>query len=148
MAEIKGGDRLKDFFQHLNDKLDNASSVKVGFLAEATYPDGTPVAMIAAIQEYGAPRAGIPPRPFFRNMIAAKSAEWGPAMGELLIENDFDSLRMYQLTGEAISSQLRQSIQDTNSPALAPATIKRKGFAKTLIDTGHLYQSVAYEVKE
>jgi len=104
--------------------------------------------MVAAVQNFGAPRAGIPPRPFFSNMIAEKSPEWGPALGALLIDNEFDAFRALQLAGEGISGQLVQSIQDTNSPPLAQSTIDAKGFSKTLIDTGQLWQSVAYEVKE
>jgi hypothetical protein len=40
-----------------------------------------------------------------------------------------------------------QSIRDLVSPALAPATVARKGFSKPLIETGHLLNSVAVEVK-
>ena len=148
MATITGGDKLATILRALVEKSTNASSVKVGFLSGASYPDGTPVAMVAAVQNFGAPRAGIPPRPFFSNMIAEKSPEWGPALGALLIDNEFDAFRALQLAGEGISGQLVQSIQDTNSPPLAQSTIDAKGFSKTLIDTGQLWQSVAYEVKE
>jgi len=145
---IRGGDKLAARLDHIARMAGNASAVKVGFLAEATYPDGTPVAMIGAIQEFGAPRAGIPPRPFFRTMIARKQHEWGPAVGALMIDHDYDALRVLQLAGEAIAGQLRQSIVDTNAPPLAESTIKRKGFAKPLVDTGHMLNSVDYEVKE
>jgi hypothetical protein len=148
MATITGGDKLKSLLKMLEERMTNASSVKVGFLAEATYPDGKPVAMIAAIQEFGAPRAGIPPRPFFRNMIAAKSPEWPAAMAALLKANGYDAFRALQLTGEGISGQLKQSIIDTNSPPLAQATIDRKGFAKPLVEKGIMLQAVSYEVKE
>lgn len=148
MATITGGGGLEKLLRELNERAHNASSVSVGFLSGSTYPDGTPVAMVAAVQNFGAPRAGIPPRPFFSNMIADKSREWGPALGALLVDNGFDAFRALQLAGEGISGQLRQSIIDTNSPALAQATIDRKGFSKPLVDTGQMLQSVAYEVKE
>ena len=48
--------------------------------------------------------------------------------------------------GQGISGQLKQSIVDTNEPPLAASTIARKGFAKPLVDTGHMLQSVDYEV--
>jgi len=48
--------------------------------------------------------------------------------------------------GEGIAGQLRESIQSTNSPPLAESTIEAKGFEKPLIDTGHMWNSVAYEV--
>lgn len=102
--------------------------------------------MIAAIQEWGAPRAGIPPRPFFRNMIAAKSPEWPDAIANLMREHNYDMAKVFALVGEAIAGQLRQSIIETNSPALAQSTIDRKGFSKPLIESGHMLQSVDYRV--
>ena len=148
MATIRrnGGIGFAAAMAQLAAHLTNACAVRVGFLEGATYPDGKPVAMIAAIQDGGAPGAGIPPRPFFRNMIAAKQAEWGPAMAGLMQANGNDAARVLALTGEAIKGQLQQSIRDTNAPPLAPSTIARKGFAKPLIETGHMMNSVDYEV--
>ena len=80
-------------------------------------------------------------------MIEKKKAEWGPAIGNLLVANGYDALRTLQLTGEAVAGQLRQSIVDTNEPALARTTVLRKGFDKPLVDTGHLLNSVDYQVK-
>ena len=139
MAEISGGNRLQVALQGMARKLASAKSVRVGFLENATYPDGTPVAMVAAIQEFGAPKVGIPPRPFFRNMIAAKSSEWPKAIGDLLIANDYDAEKTLKLTGEGIRGQLQQSIIDTNAPELSPVTLmlrKMKSQNPDLIVTG------------
>lgn len=146
MATIRGGERFEAVLRDIADKLRDGGSVRVGFLENATYPDGEPVAMIAAIQEFGAPAAGIPPRPFFRNMIAEKSGEWPKAIADLMIENDYDFSVVGPLVGEAISGQLRQSIVDTNEPPNAPSTIRKKGHAKPLVDSGMMLQSVSYEV--
>lgn len=148
MAEVRGG---KDFERHLSEiarMLGGERALRVGFLSKATYPGGTPVALIAAIQNWGAPAAGIPPRPFFSNMIAEKMGEWPRAIGSLLLANGYDALRVLQLTGEAVAGQLRQSIVDFDNVPLAPSTIKRKGFSKQLVDTAHMLNSVDYEVKE
>lgn len=147
MATIRGGDKLAAALADIARKLDNGGTLRVGFLEKATYPDGKPVAMIAAINEYGAPAAGIPPRPFFRNMIAAKSGEWAPAIANLLPANGYDAVKVLDLAGAAIEGQLRQSIIDTNEPPNAPSTIAKKGFNKPLVDTGHLLKSVDHEVK-
>ena len=48
--------------------------------------------------------------------------------------------------GEGIKGQLQQSIRDTNAPPLAPATVSAKGFAKPLIDSSNMINSVDYEV--
>lgn len=146
--EIEIGAKLRRKLEELGAKLGSNKSVKIGFLEGATYPDGTPVAMIAAIQDYGAPAAGIPPRPFFRNMIAEKSRTWAQAISINLRNTNYDVDKTLRLVGEGIAGQLRQSIKDTNEPPLKPATIKAKGFDKPLVDTGHMLNSIDYEVVE
>lgn len=147
MATIRGGEKLKDALRGLTDKISRPATLRVGFLEGATYPDGTPVAMIAAIQDYGAPKVGIPPRPFFRNMVADKSPEWPNAIAEQLRANNYDPARTLDVVGAAIAGQLRDSILATNEPPLKDATIRRKGFAKPLVDTGHLLNSIDHEVR-
>jgi hypothetical protein len=48
-----GGDKLKAKLGEIARQVARADTVNVGFLSDATYPDGTPVAAIAVIQEYG-----------------------------------------------------------------------------------------------
>ncbi|ATJ91544.1 hypothetical protein HK16_05810 [Acetobacter senegalensis] len=52
-VKIKGGERIRAYLKELEGKVQNAKAVKAGFLEGATYPDGTPVAYIASIQEFG-----------------------------------------------------------------------------------------------
>lgn len=147
MAALRGGAKLEGFLRSLGDKLRRPVTLRVGFLQGATYPDGTPVAMVAAIQNFGAPRAGIPPRPFFSNMVDDKSGEWSGAMAGLLKQTGYDVEKSFELLGDGIAGQLRQSIVDFSGVPLKPATIARKGFSKELIDTGHMLNSVSFEVK-
>lgn len=146
MVAIKGGEKIEGALREIADKISKPATLRVGFLEGATYPDGTSVPMVAAIQEFGAPKVGIPPRPYFRNMIAAKSPEWGDAVAETLKAADYDVDRAFGQVGEGIKGQLQQSIVETNSPPLAPATVAKKGFDKPLIDTGHMMNSADYEV--
>lgn len=147
MATLTGGQKLEEKLRELAKNVSKKATLRVGFLEKAKYPDGKPVAMIAVIQDFGAPSRGIPPRPFFRNMIAKYSKEWPWAIAQLLKDNDLDAEKALDLAGFAIAGQLRQSIQDTNSPPLAQSTIQRKGFSKPLIDTGHMYNSVDHDVE-
>lgn len=144
MATISGGKKLEIELARMAANLAGGKTLRVGFLENATYPDGTPVAMIAAIQDLGS--GDIPPRPFFRNMIAAKSGEWPKALGDLLKDNDYDSAKALEEMGHGIKGQLQQSIRDTNSPPLAASTIARKGHAKPLIDTTLMISRVDFEV--
>ena len=133
---ISTGPGLRKRLSEIARGLDKAAKVRIGFLENATYPDGKPVAMIAAIQEFGAPARNIPPRPFFRQMIAAKSPEWPQAIADLAVSTDYDAAAMLGQTGEAIAGQLRESIVNLTEPPLAPATVARKGSEKPLIDSG------------
>lgn len=161
-------------------------TLKVGFLAGATYPEGMPVAMIAAVNEFGGsitvlareqtlhfrtnPRTGkvgtrfvkaskanfaqsvmipahtitVPPRPYFRTMIASKSAAWSGAITSLMQQNDLDTRAALEAMGEQIKGQLQEAIRELTSSPLAKSTIKRKGFDKPLIDSSHMLNSVDY----
>lgn len=123
MATIKGGERAAAYLRDIADRITNAGTLRVGFLENATYPDGTPVALVAAVQNFGAPSRGIPPRPFFSNMIDEKSGTWGPQVAALLPGDGYDGAKTLTKMGEQISGDLRQSIVDTNSPALSPVTL-------------------------
>lgn len=161
MATFKGRAGAERVIAQFGDALAGGGKVRVGFLENATYPDGKPVAMIAAIQEFGAPRANIPPRPFFRNMIRAKQSEWGLATALALRDSGYNPANALARVGEGITGQLRQSIIDTNSPPLRESTIVAKGGtagmvynaadpstfpAKPLVHTGHMLNSVDYQV--
>lgn len=147
MVTFRGGQKLDGYLTELAKDLTNASEVRVGLLAGSTYPDGTSVPLIAAINEFGAPSRGQPPRPFFRNMITAKSGGWGDGVAQALAATDNDARKALEIAGEGIKGQLAQSIVDLVSPPLAPSTIARKGFDKPLIDSGHMLNSIGVEVK-
>jgi hypothetical protein len=144
---VSGGAKLEAALRTLAAKVASPGTLRVGVLEKSRYPDGTPVAMIAAIQDFGAPAAGIPPRPFMRNAIAEHKAEWPKALGDLLKDNDYQTKPALEKFGQGVAGQIRQSIIDTNQPPLKPATIRRKGFEKPLVDTGQLLASIDYEVK-
>lgn len=146
--ELKGGDRLQARLDQLGKQFGSAKGVKAGFLEGATYPDGTPVATIAAIQDGGAPAVGIPPRPFMRNVIARNSPEWGALLLTQIRLAGGDVDKALGKMGLIMAGQIRESIINTNEPALKPATIRRKGFSKPLIDTSTMINAVDSEVVE
>jgi hypothetical protein len=182
MAEFafKGGDRLKVRLDEMARNLKKGASVRVGFLEGATYSDGTSVPMVAAIQEFGAPSQGIPPRPYFRQMIQANAGHWGDDVAGALKHTDFDAARALHFIGELLAGELRQSIIDVTEPELSKVTLLlRERFwtnpgdikfsdvrearadiamgaepsvsgtqAKPLVWSGHLLNSVDYEVEE
>lgn len=145
MATIRGGDKFEKKLAELVAKFGSSKEVlRVGFLENATYPDGTLVAAVAAYNNFGTRR--IPPRPFFSNMVRQKSGGWPMTLANLLKTNDIN--KSLALMGEGIKGQIQQSIKDTNSPPLSAVTVKAKGFDKPLINTSHMINSVSYEVKK
>lgn len=145
--EIKGGDKLTAALNHIASQVTKAATLEIGFMADATYPDGTSVALVATLNEFGVPSRGQPPRPFFRSMIAEKSGEWPAAVGDLLVANDYDAEKTLSLTGDAIKGQLQQEIATFVGAPLAESTVKAKGSSKALVDSGHMLNSVDFIVK-
>lgn len=141
---LQGADGVSKALEAIAKRM-GGGEVAVGFMEGATYPDGTPVAAVAYWNEFGG--VGRPARPFFRQMIAAESPTWAPKMAKLAKATEYDGPRVLALMGEDVKGALQQSINDFTSPALAPSTIDAKGFAKPLIDTSHMINSIAYEVK-
>lgn len=120
---VTGGAATQAHLNALIARIERGKAVNVGFLEGATYPDGTKVAMVAAIQNFGAPAASIPPRPFFTNMVASKSPDWADALGRVLVATQYDTRAALTMMGEGIKAQLQESIKDTNTPALSKITL-------------------------
>jgi hypothetical protein len=89
----------------------------------------------------------IPPRPFFRTMIAQNKDSWGPALGAIVKQNKgIKAKDALSLLGSIMVGQLKASIIAMKTPPNAPSTIRKKGFDNPLIDTSHMLNSVDYEV--
>lgn len=143
-VELRGGKKLESELLLLGRDLARGGNVQVGFLSNARYPDGKPVALIAAIQDFGS--GTIPPRPFFRGMIARESPGWGNALALNLKATNYDVAATLGRMGAGIKGQLQKSIIDLWAPPLAPSTIARKGFDKPLIETSHMLNSADFRV--
>ena len=142
MSALIGGEKLQRVLAEIGSNMEG--SVSVGFLGGATYPDGTSVAQVAFWNEYGTTR--IPPRPFFRTMIANESPGWGVLMQKAAKHYEYNGDTVLQFMGVKIAEQLQQSIAGWQTPSNAPFTIAAKGFNKPLVDTGQMQNSVDFEV--
>ena len=132
--------------------------VSVGFFDTAKYPDGTPVAYVAAIQEFGHPEGNIPARPFFRSAIAKiKQAFVDNSRAGVLaaLEGRIAPQAMLERLGMMGSSAVQESITDGNYEPLKQSTLDAKQSkkrtagisSKPLIDTAQMLQSVTYAVE-
>lgn len=105
---------------------------------------------LATIHEFGAPAAGIPSRPFLRSTFDAKKAAWNSLMARLItkvVAGHLDVVAALELVGQRAAGDVRNRItQGGNFVPNKPATIRRKGSSKPLIDKGLLLQSISHQV--
>ncbi len=147
------GQRIKGF---------DTREVRVGWFEGVNYPNGTSVATVATIQEYGSPSQNIPPRPFLRPAIDGNRDKWiktlisgakAAGKGSISADNVLDAVGL-QVVGD-----IKQSIQSVTSPALSQSTINARAakyasgevtssLTKPLIDTGLMISSTNHLVAD
>ena len=64
-------DKIKATLERIPEEFEGMVA-QVGFPSGINYEDGTSVAYVAAIQEFGAPAVNNPPRPFMQPTVKAK----------------------------------------------------------------------------
>jgi hypothetical protein len=152
-----GAERLRMFLEGVGDKVG-----KVGFFPSSKYEDGTPVAYVATIQEYGAPAQGIPATGFMRSTVETKQGEWrGIAQqgARAMIAGNATGAQVLEAIGLKAAGDIRYTIAKVNSPPLAASTIAARlrrradkstvgGLTKRLVDTGTLLNAVTNSVEE
>ena len=128
----------------LSKYKDMNASVRVGVLENATYPDGTPVAMVAFWNEYGTRTS--PVRAFFRTTVSENKKNWVLSVQNLMKMHN-DPKQVMGLIGVHMQ-QIVQSINTWSDPPNSAYTIAKKGFDKPLVETGVLMRSIKSEVGE
>ena len=126
---------------------------KVGWFDTAKYPDGTPVAYVAAVQEYGFPEGNIPPRLGMRSTSAEKRAEWGGGAGQAskaVLAGKLTAIAAMETLGLKAAGDFRKHISEVTAPPLKVNTVKARlagkkqgnvvsiTVAKPLVATGHM----------
>lgn len=140
----------------------NGKVAKIGWLESAQYPDGTEVAYVAAIQEFGSPEKGIPPRPFIQPTIDTEQANWLKIMidgAKQVQDGKIDAEDVLRAVGVQAAGDIRKAIANVTSPALKESTVKArarkyksgksevtKSLTKPLIDSGLMISSCTNSV--
>lgn len=121
---FSGGEKMDQLLKEMSDRVLEKGELEVGFPeGTPTYENGTSVPMVAAIHEFGAPRAHIPKRPIFAPMIKDRSDEWVIVLTEYLKASDFSSAISLDGLGEVMRADLQLSIQSVIAPPLSPVTL-------------------------
>jgi len=142
---------MDDLTRHLQnlvaDLKDNTA--KAGWFPTAVYPNGTPVAHVALIQEKGDPAHNIPPRPFMRPAIASNKQKWVDNLGGM-IKSGMSGRDALELTAVTMAADIQAGIIAVTTPALKASTVrarvrrtasgkaKSSNISKPLVDTGYM----------
>lgn len=157
MVQVKGGNKAQGYLAAISQQLGGGATADVGFPENAKYPDGTSVAMVAALNEFGTRTQ--PPRPFFRNTIDERAGAWAHNTGVALKRTKYNAAAAMALVGQGAKEDVQDSIRKLTDPPLAESTIARKtkktrkkvrgvlGPAKPLIDTAHMLNTVSVRVR-
>ena len=142
-------------------------TVRVGWPKTARYPDGTPMAAVAAWNEFGTEMNGrqhVPERPYFRQAIIKAKPDLLEAMKKHIdpMTLAFDR-RVAGIVGQVMVGHIQRSITQLRDPPNAEVTIKGgwirtksgwwikikgKGSSNPLIDTGDMRRGVTYIIEQ
>lgn len=158
-VKVTGGDKLSAKLRQLSAIR---AQTRVGFFEKAKYPDGTSIAYVAYLNEYGPHN---PPRPFLKRTFKKNISKWvkgiranlGSGLSQAKVK------RAYEMAGLVAVGDVKRTIADWNPSDPYPNDNKtiaakrrraRKGKnlnainpERVLIDTGRMLASVSYEVK-
>ena len=151
------GKALEQALRHLGNKV-----AKVGWFENSKYEDGTPVAGIAAQNEFGNPSKHIPARPFMRPTIIAQKVAWQKIAenGAKAILADKATIQsVMELLGNKVVFDIQKTISQLTQPPLSPATIAARlarksnkkhvgNLTKPLIDTSVMFTTILSKIED
>lgn len=141
--EIKRGN--PKIFDQINLRLKELGSKqgKVGWFESSRYGDGTPVAAIAAQNEFGNAEKNIPPRPTIRPAAIENQAKWesvaAQGANQILAGKAMSGEVMEKLTITA-QNDILKNIAALTAPPLKESTLAKRrsrgnNSTKPLVDT-------------
>ena len=133
-------------FKKINGKV-----VRVGILGK----DGGDMGVIAVANEYGTDKAGrgnsvtIPERSFLRTTFDdKKNIKKAVTINVAKVFDKKKSInKITDKIGIVMTAKVKEKIQSNIQPKNATSTLAKKGSSRTLVDTGHLRDSIDYEVR-
>ena len=132
------------------------ASVRVGILSDAPKKEREgatgklSLLEVAAVHEFGAPRAGIPARSFIRGTIDERTediARLERVMLAKVVAGDIALKPALDAIGAKVAGWIQQRIAAGIEPALSPATVAKKKSSTPLVDTGQLRSAVTWLVE-
>ena len=149
--------RQKDpgWLKRLLNRYRNDSVLAVGYPASETggikYPDGTPVVLVAAVNNFGSASRGIPVRPFMSEGAEPAIAATAPIAAALIPALNEGRATVEDILGDmgpfaeaAFKGKITEGPWEPN----AAFTVEKKGSSAPLIDTGLLRNSLTHVVRK
>lgn len=106
---------------------------KIGWPSGKEYEDGTPVAYVAAIQNFGVPDRSLPPRPMLKPTVDENQARWAEILKNFtkrIANGEMDAFDALDGIGRVASADLQATIAQINEPALSPVTVLLRKWRK------------------
>lgn len=130
----------------------HGTSVKVGLLDDGSMSEDGSITLagIGSVHEYGSELAGVPERSFIRSAIDESAAELVKLQQRLIAAVSAGTMTPSQalgVLGTWAQAKIQAKISSNIPPPNAPSTIEAKGSSATLIDTGRMRASIAFEIR-
>ena len=152
-----GKKEIENLIKNLTGKV-----AKVGWLDRSKYPNGVPVAMVASIQEFGAPSKNIPPRLGMRATVENKKKEWSEIIqngAKAVAKGSWNATNVMSAVGLKAEGDFKKTISEVTTPRLKDETIaarlrKRRdkktvgALDKPLIDSGLMHSTLTNSVED
>jgi len=142
------------WLKRLLKRYDNQAVLAIGYPASKTagirYPDGTPVTLVAAVNNFGSPSRGIPQREFMHRSAPAAIKATAPIQKALMPALNAGKVTPEQILGhmgDPAVAAFKTTIDGITDPPNAQSTIDAKGSSKPLQDTGLMRNSLTYVVR-
>lgn len=148
--------------QHFEQAIKDISTTagRIGWTSNIRYQDGTPVASVAAQNEFGNPAKKIPARPFMRPTAHQKGGEWRDNIAKgsklVLMGKRTVAVVLEQALLQALGD-IKKTISEITTPPLSQKTIDARlskmrdgktigNLTKPLVETKYMLNSPTVEV--
>ncbi len=125
------------------------AQVYVGVPAGKVEEDGTPIALVAAVNEFGSADGKIPERSFLRaglREFLPEARRLNRGLLAAVARGTMSEDRALGLLGSAAAGAVKTKMQRGPFVPNAPSTIRQKKSDRPLFDHGQLYQSITWVI--
>lgn len=136
--------RLSELVRRTRETARNAGKRVIIGLPKTVDPD---VKLYAAVNEYGSADGHTPSRPALRLALRdTKLRDFARLQWREYFKSNVTLEQALRAIGERGAETARRYILSGVPPANAPATVKKKGHGRTLIDSGRYLRSITWDL--